>query len=126
MYTFALFVIAAIAALHVFMAWFEMFAWEEKGPKLFKSLHRDLFKPTRAMAANQGLYNLFLAVGLGWALFIGDNFWQGRIAVCFLLFVVVAGVFGAVTMKACAPLAQAIPASLALGLLFLSRDVWLS
>lgn len=41
---------ALIAAPHFYIAWFEMFAWEKRGPKIFKSIPKELFKPTKTMA----------------------------------------------------------------------------
>ena len=70
MLTLAKILIAIIAALHLYIAWFEIFAWTTRGPAIFSSLPADLFSPTTAMAANQGLYNAFLAVGLIWSLLI--------------------------------------------------------
>lgn len=55
---------ALIAVLHLYIAWFEIFAWETRGPKVFTSFALDLFATTTAMAANQGIYNAFLAAGL--------------------------------------------------------------
>lgn len=60
----ALAVIAAIAFLHVYIAWFEIFAWESRGPNVFTGFPPELFAQTIEMAANQGLYNAFLAAGL--------------------------------------------------------------
>lgn len=56
--------IAPIAMIHLYIAWYEIFAWTERGPEIFASLPAELFDPTVAMAANQGLYNGFLAAGL--------------------------------------------------------------
>ena len=110
--------VGLIAALHLYIAWFEMFAWESQGPKVFRGFPRDMFAPTRAMAANQGLYNGFLAAGLIWSLFIGDPVWQVRVAVCFLLFVAVAGLFGAATASRRILYVQAVPALAALVLIW--------
>ena len=56
-----------------------MFAWETLGKKTFKdSLKPELFTPTKGLAANQGLYNGFLAAGLIWSLLIGDENWAKR------------------------------------------------
>ena len=52
------------------IVWFEMFAWETRGKKVFKSFPEELFGQTKALAANQGLYNGFLAAGLIWTFFI--------------------------------------------------------
>jgi putative membrane protein len=106
--------IGLIAALHLYILWFEMFAWESRGPRVFRSMPPDLFPKTRAMAANQGLYNGFLAAGLIWSLFISDPDWQRNVAVCFLIFVLVAGVYGALTASRRILYVQAVPAAVAL------------
>ena len=57
--------IALIAIEHFYILWMEMFAWETAGKRTFKgAMPNELFKPTKTMAANQGLYNGFLAAGL--------------------------------------------------------------
>jgi putative membrane protein len=89
--------IALVAFIHIYILWLEMFAWETRGRKVFKSFPSDLFTPTKAMAANQGLYNGFLAAGLIWTFFIGDGEWSNNIALFFLGCVTVAGVYGAIT-----------------------------
>ncbi len=112
--------VALIALLHLYILWFEMFAWTSRGPRVFTQFPKDLFEPTRAMAANQGLYNGFLAAGLLWSLFISDAHWQKNIALCFLLFVLVAGIYGAATASRKILLVQAVPAAVAIAsLLFL-------
>jgi len=112
-------IIALIAILHVYIMWFEMFQWTSKGPKIFRQFPKDLFEPTKAMAANQGLYNGFLAVGLIWSFFISDPAWQQNIAVCFLLFVFIAGVYGACTASRKILYIQAVPAAIAIASLFI-------
>ncbi len=103
-----------IAALHLYIAWFEMFAWTTRGPKVFTSFPAELFEPTVAMAANQGLYNAFLAAGLIWSLFIRDPQWSLRVALCFLIFVAIAGIFGAATVSPRILFVQTVPAALAI------------
>lgn len=110
----AVILVALIAVLHIYIAWFEIFAWETRGPKVFASFPRDLFPPTKAMAANQGIYNAFLAAGLIWALLIGDPVWQGRVALFFLGCVAVAGLFGALTASRKILFVQTVPAVLAM------------
>ena len=116
-----LILIALIASLHAYIAWFEMFAWTSRGPKVFDMFPPELFEQTIQLAANQGIYNAFLAVGLVWALFIKDEEWQFKIAVCFLSFVAGAGVVAGVTVALKSGLPQFVPASIALVLLLLSR-----
>lgn len=92
----------------------EMFAWETLGKKTFKSLPKDLFTPTKVLAANQGLYNGFLASGLIWTLFIADAVWSKNIALFFLLCVAVAGIYGALTASKKIFFVQALPAIIAI------------
>lgn len=120
MYKTAAVLIGLIAALHFYIAWFEMFAWVTKGPNVFSSLPPELFEPTKAMAANQGLYNSFLATGLVWSLLISDTRWRLNVATCFLLFVAAAGVFGTLTVSQHIIVVQTVPALLALGFVFMS------
>lgn len=116
----AMVVVALVAVLHLYIMWFEMFSWTTRGPRIFKSFPADLFEPTKAMAANQGLYNGFLAAGLIWSLFIGDLVWQRNVALCFLLFVLVAGVYGAATASRKILFVQSVPALIGIGCLFLT------
>ncbi|MEO8248546.1 MAG: DUF1304 domain-containing protein [Burkholderiales bacterium] len=116
---FASIVVGSIALLHLYIAWFEMFAWTTRGPKVFASFPKELFEPTKAMAANQGLYNAFLAAGLIWSLFIQDPLWQGRVALCFLLFVAVAGIVGAMTASRKILFVQTVPAAVGIALILL-------
>jgi len=119
MSTLSLILVAAIALLHVYICWFEMFAWEQRGPKVFSSLPKDLFAPTKALAANQGLYNAFLAAGLFWALLISDPVWSTNVALFFLTCVFVAGLYCAATISFRILFVQALPAALALASILL-------
>jgi len=110
--------IAIIALEHLYILWLEMFAWETRGKKVFKgSMPAELFKPTKVLAANQGLYNGFLAAGLIWTFFIEDHHWKFYIAVFFLSCVIIAGVYGAFTASRKIFFIQAMPAIIALVLL---------
>ncbi len=91
--------IGVVVALHLYFLYLEMFAWTTQGPKVFRGFPKDLFVPTKAMAANQGLYNGFLAAGLVWTFFIGDALWQSNITIFFLACVVVAGVYGGMSVN---------------------------
>lgn len=106
--------IALVALLHLYFLWFEMFAWTTKGPKIFRNFPRDLFEPTKALAANQGLYNGFLAAGLIWSFFIQDPVWKINVSLFFLICVSVAGVYGALTASKKIFFVQALPALLAI------------
>jgi len=106
--------IGLIALLHLYFMWFEIFAWTTLGRKIFKTLPQKLFEPTRKMAANQGLYNGFLAAGLLWSLIIRDNSWNLYVASFFLTCVSIAGVFGAITVQRKIFFIQAFPAIIAL------------
>ncbi|MEN2436195.1 DUF1304 domain-containing protein [Weeksellaceae bacterium A-14] len=119
---FAKILIAVIAGEHLFILWMEMFSWDKTGKKAFKgALPDDMFIPTKGMAANQGLYNGFLAAGLLWSFFISDPQWSFNISVFFLSCVVVAGLYGAVTASGKIFFVQALPALLALIFLLTSK-----
>lgn len=111
--------IAIVAILHLYIAWFGIFAWQGQGPATFPDLPASLFEPTTAMAANQGVYNLCLAAGLIWSLLIRDIEWQRKVATAFLLFVATAGLFGAWRVSTDIALVQAGPAVIGLILLWL-------
>ena len=89
--------IIIIALLHLYFLWLEMFAWTTREPKVFANFPKDLFEPTKTLAANQGLYNGFLAAGLIWTFFITDEIWQTNIALFFLSCVLAAGLYGTFT-----------------------------
>lgn len=112
--------IGLVALLHLYFLWFEMFAWTTRGPKIFRSFPKDLFEPTKAMAANQGLYNGFLSAGLIWTFFISDTIWKTNIALFFLICVAIAGIYGALTASKKIFFVQALPALIAI-LLILFR-----
>lgn len=96
-----------------------MFAWTTAGRRTFKSFSPDLFEPTKTLAANQGLYNGFLAAGLIWSLTIGDPVWSRNVALFFLGCVAVAGIYGAVTAQRSIFFIQALPAIIAAVLVYL-------
>lgn len=112
--------IALIVLLHIYILWFEMFAWESRGPKIFANLSADLFPKTKTMAANQGLYNGFLAAGLIWSLLIRDTVWSQNVALFFLACVFTAGIYGAMTVSKRIIYVQTVPSGLAALALLLS------
>jgi len=107
-----------VALIHIYIVWLEMFAWTTRGKKVFKQFPAELFEPTKTLAANQGLYNGFLAAGLIWSFFIEDPIWQDYVRLFFLSCVVVAGIYGAVTADKKIFFVQALPALLALCFIF--------
>lgn len=112
--------IGLVAVIHLYIVWFEMFAWTTRGPKVFRGFPKELFPQTVALAANQGLYNGFLAAGLIWTFFIQDVEWHRNVALFFLSCVVVAGVYGTFTADKKIFFVQALPAVIAVILLIIS------
>lgn len=111
--------IGLVALIHLYILWFEMFAWTTRGPKVFKNFPKHLFPETKALAANQGLYNGFLAAGLIWSLLIRDSVWQYNVAFFFLACVATAGIYGALTADRKIFFTQALPALIALVLILI-------
>lgn len=107
-------IIGLIAFIHLYILWLEMFAWTTRAKKVFKTIPEDQFEKTKVMAANQGLYNGFLAAGLIWSLFINNTDWSKNVAVFFLGCVLVAGIYGALTASKRIFFVQVIPAILGL------------
>ncbi|MGB8545552.1 MAG: DUF1304 domain-containing protein [Azonexus sp.] len=111
-------VIAFVALLHGYFLVLEMFLWTKPiGLKTFGQTKASA-EASRVLAANQGLYNGFLAAGLIWGLLLGP---QGfGVKVFFLVCVIIAGVYGAATANRKILFVQALPAAVGLGLLLLS------
>jgi putative membrane protein len=105
-----------VAALHAYFLVLEMFLWTTPvGQKTFKRTAEQQ-NETKALAQNQGLYNGFLAAGLVW------SYWAGYdVRVFFLVCVVVAGVYGAITAARSILFVQAIPGAAALAATILTR-----
>ncbi len=106
-----------VALLHVYILALEMFWWNTpRGRRVF-GLTEDFAAQTKVLAANQGLYNGFLAAGLFWGLWLGA---QGDpIKLFFLLCVVIAGIYGAATASRRILFIQAVPAAIGVMLLLL-------
>lgn len=111
--------IAFIALLHLYFLYFEMFAWQTIGRKVFNGFDKEFFAQTKGLAANQGLYNGFLAAGLIWTFFIEDVVWRYNVSLFFLCCVLVAGLYGAYSADKKIFFVQGLPALIALLLLFL-------
>ena len=112
--------VALVAALHVYFLILEMFLWTR--PLGLKTFHQSLEKATDSavLAANQGLYNGFLAAGLVWGLLQGVPAFAFQIKMFFLICVIIAGLYGAVTVSRRILFVQALPAAIALILLGLA------
>lgn len=107
-------VIGLIGLLHIYILVLEMFLWDKPAGRKAFGLTPEFAAATRTLAANQGLYNGFLAAGLLWGAWLGD---AGRpVQVFFLLCVLVAGVFGAATASRKILFVQAVPAAIGLAL----------
>ena len=106
--------IAIVAIEHLYILWLEMFVWTTRGKKVFRTIPPDMFEKTKTLAANQGLYNGFLAAGLIWSLLIHNQQWSQHIATFFLSCVLIAGIFGGMTVHKSIFIKQGIPALLAL------------
>lgn len=116
MYVLSLALVAFVAIAHIAILILEMFYWDHPiGRKIF-GMTPEYAAASRVLAANQGLYNGFLAAGLIWAL-IADRF---DLKVFFLGCVIAAGIYGAATAKRTILYTQAMPAALALAVVFLA------
>lgn len=104
--------VTVVALIHIYILVLEMFLWNTKTGRKEFNLSADFARETRVLAANQGLYNGFLAAGLLWGLWLGENGIQ--VTVFFLACVLIAGVFGAMTASRKILYVQAIPALAAL------------
>jgi putative membrane protein len=101
-----------VALIHAYILVLEMFLWDTpRGRKAFGTT-ADFAKASKTLAANQGLYNGFLAAGLVWGIWLGDA--GDPIKIFFLLCVAVAGVYGALTVGTRILLIQTVPAVVAL------------
>jgi putative membrane protein len=111
--------VGVVALEHLWFLVLEMFLWTMPvGLRTFRQTE-ERARASAALAANQGLYNGFLAAGLVWGLLASPPAFAASIKVFFLACVVVAGAFGALTVSRRILVVQAVPAALALVLLFL-------
>jgi putative membrane protein len=110
-------VVALVALLHLYFLVLEMFLWDKPaGLKAFR-LTPEQAAATKVLAANQGLYNGFLAAGLIWGLSLGSS--GAHIQVFFMACVLVAGLYGAATVGKKILFVQAMPAALGIVLVWL-------
>ncbi len=119
MRTLATILVAVVALLHLWFMVLEMFLWRTRARRAFR-MSAEKAEATAQLAANQGLYNGFLAAGLVWALLSGPEQIVPR-ATFFLLCVVAAGAYGAASVSRTILWVQALPAAAALAALWISR-----
>lgn len=118
MSTLANVLVGLVAVLHLYFLVLEMFLWDKPtGMRTFNTTP-EFAAASKTLAANQGLYNGFLAAGLVWGLLLGEA--GESIKAFFLLCVIVAGIFGAITVNRRIFFVQALPALIALVLLLLA------
>lgn len=112
--------VVVVALLHVYFLVLEMFLWTKPFGRRTFGLTPEFAEASASLAANQGLYNGFLAAGLLWGLSLGDV--HGfAVRMFFLICVIIAGVFGAATANRKILFVQAIPGAVALALTWLAR-----
>ena len=111
-------VVLLIALLHVYFLVLEMFLWDKPAGLRAFGQTQEAASASKVLAANQGLYNGFLAAGLLWGILAGPA--GGQIKVFFLCCVLIAGVYGAVTSSRKILFVQALPAAVGLVLVALS------
>jgi putative membrane protein len=116
MHTAANIMTLMIALLHVYILVLEMFLWTKpRGLKAFKQ-SKEAAEASKVLAANQGLYNGFLAAGLFWGLHLGAQ--DGGVKLFFLLCVLIAGLYGGATANRKIFFIQALPAAVTLSLFY--------
>ncbi|MBU0590459.1 MAG: DUF1304 domain-containing protein [Gammaproteobacteria bacterium] len=118
MSTVANIVVALVALLHVYFLVLEMFLWDKPAGLRAFGQTLEAAKASKVLAANQGLYNGFLAAGLFWGLSLGSG--GTDVKLFFLSCVLVAGVYGAATASRKILFVQALPAALGWVLVYLS------
>jgi putative membrane protein len=111
--------IALVALEHVYFLVLEMFLWTKPSTRAAFRMSAEKAEETRVLAANQGLYNGFLAAGLIWAL-LAPVAYATQVALFFLTCMVVAGLYGGATVGKRIWLVQALPAAIALAAVLLS------
>lgn len=114
-------VIGLVALLHAYFLVLEMFLWDKPAGLRAFGQTPESAAATKVLAANQGLYNGFLAAGLVWGLWLGAEGFG--VQVFFLTCVLVAGLYGAATASRKILYVQALPAAVGLVLLYLGRPV---
>lgn len=115
----AVVLVAIVALLHLYFLVLEMFLWTAPTGRRVFATGVEFALESRTLAANQGLYNGFLAAGLVWGLILGTD--DHGVKLFFLVCVIIAGVYGAATVNRRILPVQAVPAVLALVAVLLAR-----
>ena len=118
MHTAGNILVAVVALLHLYFLVLEMFLWDKPYGRRTFGLTPEFAQASRSLAANQGLYNGFLAAGLIWSL-LTDHHFGFHLQLFFLTCVIIAGIYGAVTVNRKILWIQAAPAFVALVLIHL-------
>jgi putative membrane protein len=118
MTTLANITIGLVAVLHLYFLVLEMFLWDKPLGRRVFNLNPEFAAASKSLAANQGLYNGFLFAGLVWGLSLGAL--GNPVKIFFLGCVIVAGIFGAITVNRKILMVQALPGAVAIPLVWLS------
>ncbi len=120
MHIISILLVALVALEHLYILVLEMFLWTSpRGRKAFGTT-AEFAQASRALAANQGLYNGFLAAGLFWSLLHSNATFAFQLQVFFLACILAAAIYGGCTAKKSILLIQGLPAALALAAVVLS------
>lgn len=113
------FAVGLVGGLHIYFLTLEMFFWKKPLGRRVFGMTPERAEATASLAANQGLYNGFLGAGLFWGVTLGAEGFS--IKIFFLLCVIIAGIFGALTASRKILWVQALPGLIALALVLLAR-----
>lgn len=113
--------VVLIALEHLYILVLEMFLWHKPRTQKIFSIKKQHVQATRVMAANQGLYNGFLAAGLLWGLVHSDLSFGLQIQFFFLVCIMLAGIYGGLTVKKSIIFVQSLPALIAIIVLVLAH-----
>jgi putative membrane protein len=114
MHYLTVFLVALVAVEHLYILILEMFMWTKPRTRKIFAMEEELAQKTTHMAANQGLYNGFLAAGLLFGLLNSNDEFAQQLQIFFLSCVIVAAIYGCVTVKKSIIFVQGLPAVLAL------------
>ena len=120
MHTALVVLLAVVALEHVYFLYLEMFAWTTASTQKAFGITAAFAEESKTLAANQGLYNGFLAAGLVWAIFAPPEL-QRPLAIFFASCVLIAGIYGGLTVTRRILLIQGVPAALCLASALLSH-----